>query len=707
MLRFPRLPTLIALLGLLAAPGALAQSAPSSPERWGYVCSQEAWGGDPHGFALVSRDGDAGCAWRDRNDRVVEADFDLITDLARDLDDATHWLSRNGFRKPHMATTATGEFYFLIYPAGGGACFAVDGETQCVEPSDEAELRMFAGETDNVLFVSSDALRSARARMMLYLMYTTQFAYEGFSRDAPGEPAPWVSHGLAHAFAGWWIRRQHGTPGVDPALHRHSEPLTMDTTPAGVQTAPFWIHSAGRDPDGFALARVVIEAASEAAQEGESVVDYVDIALEPDFPGSSGDPLVNGDSGLSNAFVAFLHHVNASVRQMWIGRTGSDQGAWDTVRPEPVLGVAMGRGPVSRTVSGHEPLSAVRIPVRVSGLDGRGYGLVVRHRGYTPDLVHFIGHKGGGGWRLRMDRSIWHDRLDEWELPPGSDACSATECEIDLYFVNADKDVASRTGTHPPYEVEVEVARVCAFPQGATGVAYAATAPDPERRGRTQEVMRMRMELPARGGQRGIRTSVEGRIEMGAGPVGIKRRFEAELMCDDDTFWIENLDIDGMPDFMGLGGAQMWGARVELPPDVTVGTELGRNAQSGDFTQGGEASGEFSGQLTDLTVTGRTTRRVKGAGTVQVWKIEGYSSSRFQMQSGGLEAAMRQIPGVDEGIENDTRNALRETVGQFQGEDRNVPITLYYSPIYGVVESVTGWNEADQVSHRLVEVIKP
>ena len=697
-----------ALLFLLVlVPTPEAQDAPSSPDRWGYYCSRTPWGGDTRGFTLVSSDEDDGCAWRDRQDAVVQTDPDALRGLLQDLDDATHWLSRNGFRKPQLgATDAYDEFALMVYPAGGGACFTVGGAEKCVEPTEDVQLAEFP--TTNMLIISSDALNRGRGKVMLNLMYATQFAYEGFSRDSPSAPAPWVSHGLAFGFAGWWLNKAHGIKGIEPIPHRHSIPLTASDADAGRQTGPFWIWAAGREPDGFALARVVIEAASGAAEEGLSVVDAVDIALEPDFPRGEFDDAEygrNGDSGLSNAFWQFIHRTNAGTQAFWEGR-GTPSGAWDTVAPEAPLGVALGRGPVERTISGHEALSAVRIPVRVSGLDGRAFGLRIRRSGHTANLVTFLSNPAiGTGWLHRTHPFLYKNGYTR-DVPLMNLCADNTSCEFDVYVINANKDQASSTGTHRPYTIEVEAARTCVFPQGATGVTYAATMP--EGRG-THEVMRMTMGLPERGGQRGLRTSVEGNITFGAPGVRVRPRdFTADLMCDDATFWVENLDLEGMPQGMGLGGAQVWGARLDLPQDADVGTELGRVVQFGETTQGGADTGEFDTQLTDLTITGRTRKRVEGLGEVSVWKIEGYSSGRFQMQSDALERFMEQDAEVREGLnEGSTRNDLRAIIGEFQGEETNLPITLYYSPVWGVVESVTGRDGPEQVTHRLVEVTMP
>ncbi len=699
-----RLPLgLFAVFLLSLAPEAVAQDAPSSPNRWGYVCSQEPWGGDPNGFTLVAASSDDGCAWRDRNDQVVEADLAEISDLLQDLNDATHWLSRNGFRKPHMATDAEGDFYFLIYPAGGGACFDLEGETQCVEPSDKVELRMFSGETDNVMYASSDALRSARASMMLSLMYTTEFAYEGFSRDDEDAPAPWLSHGLAYAFADWWIKRQHGVPGVDPAPHRHSQPLTMSSASAGRQTAPFWVYSAGRSADGFAFAKDILEHISIATRIDGNPVDHADVAMRPFFPADDSPIATSGTAGLSNAFSQFIWRNNAGDRDYWIGR-GSPSGAWDTVAPEAPMSVTLGRGPVERTISGHEALSGVRVPVRVTGMDGRAIGLTVRRWGHTENLVSFITGTQGGFALLRMDPDVWGAEY-EYEVPLGPLGCEeGTSCEFDVYFVNANKDKASATGTHAPYTLEVEAARICAFPQGAIGVTYAAEMG----MGRNKEsVMKMTMQLPARGGQRGVRTSVEGTIAMGAGGIGIKRDFKANLMCDDAAFWIEDLDVEGIPDMMGTGGARAFGARLQLPQNAEVGMELGSVIQGGEFTQGGADSGVFVTALTNLKITGRERKRIGNVGEVQVWKIEGYTSGRFQMRSDALERIMEQDAEVREGLnEGSNRNDLRDAIAEFSGEETNTPITIYYSPVYGAVETVTGWDGPEQVTHRLVEMVK-
>lgn len=685
---------------------ALATSSSSeAQERWTHICEG---GPDPAGWALPDNDfeytlvsSEGGCVWETPDGAKVTTDETDYATLMGHLDAATIWLEENGYRASrYYAQPNGGKHPILIVPPGSAVCDKRECEAPLGDGLQRRVLKNADGEDVLGYAVQSDQLGGATELALAGLMHATEAAYPGFDLRNVCQPDCWISLGIAIGFADWWLTTHGDKPALDDPGVRFSEPLVSQDFGSSYAIGSFW---AQLDyGDGFAYTKRVITAVGEAAQEGQSTLAAVDAALDPENAGVRPDA------------------ERSAVRQALVGlaNTAPWMRGWPLAKPDDELVVPVGEGPQIRAVTAHAPLSIVRVPVRIDREGDEAYGLTVRIEG-APESITVMTSAG----LAPASVAAYVEKGFQYDFNVGQMACPPTgDCAFDVYLVNAHPQDATATTAEMIYSLEFEAGRVCAFPNGSTGVTYAATMADPDRPGRQADVVLLSLEYPPH--HKGARTRVEGEYAMAIGDYTVTHDVEADLLCDEEgRFEIANLRVEGASELVGLGSVQAWGTPLVVPADAKVGDRLQSVIQDARFQQGGAATGQGGASLYDLEITDRTSREVEGAGRVTVWELKGVVSYDVQMDSSSLEAAADRDREVAEGLDEEipqearealgavgtegrsAREALREVMGSFAVEREDQPITIYYSPLYGVVETVTGMG-TERSTQRLVSVTR-
>ncbi|MEL6614884.1 MAG: hypothetical protein AAFQ43_04055, partial [Bacteroidota bacterium] len=661
-------------------PAAAAQGA------WVAVCSETPETIDATPYALTSGSPETGCTWTHDDGSTVEIEASVMAETVAELEAATAWLRANEFRDPMLLEDARGRWPVVFTP-GGPACYR--GECQAVAGGGGLMAYSTAsGDYRGVLVLSPEAVLSDEKAYLRALMLATQIAYDGF---APGDwcaPGCSISFGMAEGFRRWWLGRSGPLPPV-PA--RFGEPLATSTDlgdrAAGQATGAFWTFvgfPTTTYQGGFAYASEVYLLIEGMVAVGETALDAVDREIANEAYGPSS----NAASGLANDFATFVAYQY---------RRGP------LAPSEEVLPVRAGE--IESRAIVHEPLAAVVVPVEIP--DVRALAAVtVRVGSASPSISYSVGNAEGVALNLhRLDASGEH----EWHFNTARLCPDGGDCSFSIALSNAHPETASRS-TQELYTIEVEVSDVCALPAGARGLTMAVDGRDPNGTGRA-EMARVSVDLPRASRRRGTRANtITGTAALGA--VGMEVGFTGEVECGETFLRLTDLEFDN-PALNGILAeplaASVNGLRLALGtnpqigdalPDVITNAAVGRESDD-DVVRG-------SGVLQGLRITGRERRRIPGvSGTVEVWTVEGTSVSEMQTDGEAMtDLAADAGATVDGEMDRSTQEAIqqagleastdvRQTLGGLFGalssdREASVPVTIYYSPVYGAVETITG-----------------
>ena len=689
-----RLVLLLALAALAPRAQAAALGTPPAQTRWTSACAVPPWDTNATTYALTSDTAADGCIWTLSDGSTAQALPDEIDLFLRDLDSVTEWLRLHGFREPTLSRRG-GRFLVVVAPPGQPWCHGdvcgtpIDGVT--LQPTD-------ADTSDEVLLaVSADGL-VADTYVYQVLMTATQFAYEGYSASDPCAPACWASKGFSVGFARWWRARLRGRQLAYGDPTRFGRALAGEAAVheriEGGRTGPFWEHIAGEigradghtPESGFAYAHEVYMAAGDA----DDPLQAVDGVLSRPTYGFIQKASFGGDrgprptSGLSIAYSLFASFYR------WMPMA------------EPMAPLRVPAGETAERTVTHAPVSIVRIPVEIPDADPQTT-VTVRVRDASDAIAFQYGNREGVGLALLR---LGPDGEAEWASSPSlqrSPYCpDGGPCSFTVALSNTDPRGAHATAAQT-YRVEVEVGTSCQLPGGVEGLAYTIHGPDAET-GRRTEIARIDYELSRFQMGRGMTPDrVEGRIAMRAGPIPVETGFEGRLTCTETLFAVRDLEFDNPAlDLLAEPlGAALRSNRLELPARARVGSRVDDVVGEAAVGIGADAAARSDTWMHDLRITGQERRRIEGLDrALTVWKIEGRTSGAVRFDGETMTGALEQAGAT---FDPEQRRAAVGSLGRMGGQETDTPVTIYYSPEFGAVETVSGSGPSATVT-RLVRV---